>query len=150
MGDSFDEAGRKKVVELKAVEVLVPHFNHVDSNVIAYASAALIRYNHNKIVQCCIKISKNQGKVILTIWEIILGFVMFSKLKDMLVTFLVDVPFTALPLKSRVRKISTSPMVFLYWFQCSTFLIQSSPMVFPYWFQCSTFLIQSSHLCLWW
>ncbi len=67
MGDNFDEAGRKKVVELKAVEVLVPHFNHVDSNIIAHASAALIRYNHNKIVQCCIKISKNQGKVILTI-----------------------------------------------------------------------------------
>jgi hypothetical protein len=126
MGDNFDEAGRKKVVELKAIEVLVPHFNHVDSNVIAYASTALIRYNHNKIVQCCIKIPKNQGKVILTIWEVILEFVMFSKLKDMLVTFLVDVPFTALPLKSRVRKISSSPMVFLYWFQCSTLLIQSS------------------------
>ncbi len=29
---------------------------------------------------------------------------MFSKSKDMLVAFLVDVPFTALPLKSRVRK----------------------------------------------
>jgi len=93
-------------VELKAIEVQVPHFNHVDSNVIAYASAALIRYNHNKIIQCCIKISKNQGKVILTIWEVILGFVMFSKLKDMLVAFLVDVPFTTLPLKSRIRKIS--------------------------------------------
>jgi hypothetical protein len=91
MGDNFDEARRKKAVELKAVEVLVPHFNHVDSNVIAYASAALIKYNHNKIVQCCIKISKNQGKVILTIWEVILRFVMFSKLKDMLVTFLVEV-----------------------------------------------------------
>jgi len=126
MGDNFDEAGRKKVVELKAIEVLVPHFNNVDSNVIAYGSTALIRYNHNKIVQCCIKISKNQGKVMLTIWEVILGFVMFSKLKDMLVTFLVDVPFTALPLKSRVRKISSSPMVFLYWFQYSTLLIQSS------------------------
>ncbi len=55
MGDNFDEAGRKKAVELKAVEVLVPHFNHVDSNVIAYASAALISYNHNKIVQCWLK-----------------------------------------------------------------------------------------------
>jgi len=84
----------------------VPHFNHVDSNVIAYASTALIKYNHNKIVQCCIKISKNQGKIILTIWEVILGFVMFSKLKDMLIAFLVDVPFTTLPLKSKVRKIS--------------------------------------------
>jgi hypothetical protein len=125
-GDNFNDARRKKIVELKAVEVLVPHFNHVDSNVIAYASPALIRYNHNKIVQCCIKISKNQGKVIWTIWQVILVFVMFSKLKDMLVPFLVDVPFTALPLKSRVRKISSSPMVFLYWFQCSTFLIQSS------------------------
>jgi hypothetical protein len=114
MGDNFDEARRKEDVELKAVEVLVPHFNHVDSNVIAYASAALVRYNHNKIVQCCIKISKNQGKVILTIWEVILGFVMCSKLKDMLVAFFVDVPFTALPVKSRVRKISSSPMVFLY------------------------------------
>jgi hypothetical protein len=31
---------------------------------------------------------------------------MFSKLKYMLVAFLVDVPFTSLPLKSRVRKIS--------------------------------------------
>jgi hypothetical protein len=31
---------------------------------------------------------------------------MLSKLKDMLVAFLVDVPFTTLPLKSRVRKIS--------------------------------------------
>jgi len=69
-----------------------------------------------------IKIARNQGKVILTIWEVTLGFVMFSKLKDMLVAFLVDVPFTALPVKSRVRKISSSPMVFLYWFQCSTFL----------------------------
>jgi hypothetical protein len=84
----------------------VPHFNHVDSNVIAYASTTLIRYNHNKVVQWCIKISKNQGKVILTIWEVILGFVMFSKLKDMLVVFLVDVPFIVLPLKSRVRMIS--------------------------------------------
>ncbi len=93
-------------MELKAVEVLVPHFNHVDSNVIAYASSALIRYNHNKIVQCYVKISNNQGKIILTIWEVILGFVMFSKLKDMLVAFLVDVPFTTLPLKSKVRKIS--------------------------------------------
>jgi hypothetical protein len=54
MGDSFDEAGRKKAVELKAVEVLVPYLNHVDSSVIAYAAAALIRYNHNRIVQCCI------------------------------------------------------------------------------------------------
>ncbi len=106
MGDNFNEVGRKKAVELKAIEVQVPHFNHVDSNVIAYASAALIRYNHNKIIQCCIKISKNQGKIILTIWEVILGFVMFSKLKDMLVAFLVDVPFTTLPLKSRIRKIS--------------------------------------------
>jgi len=26
-GDNFDEAGRKKAVELKAIEVLVPHFN---------------------------------------------------------------------------------------------------------------------------
>ncbi len=84
----------------------MPHFNHVESNVIVYASTALIRYNHNKIVQCCIKISKNQGKVILTIWEVILGFVMFNKLKDMLVVFLVNVPFTMLPLKSMVRKIS--------------------------------------------
>lgn len=62
----------------------------------------------------------------MTIWEVILGFIMFSKLKDTLVAYLVDVPFTALPLKSRVRKISSWPMVFLYWFQCSTFLIQSS------------------------
>jgi len=93
-------------MELKAIEVLVSHFNDVDSNVIAYASTALIRYNHNKIVQCCIKVSKNQGKVILTIWEVILGFVMFSKLKATVVVFLVDVPFTSLPLKSRVRKIS--------------------------------------------
>jgi hypothetical protein len=54
MGDSFDEAGRKKAVELKAVEVLVPYLSHVDSHVIAYAAAALIRYNYNKIVQCCI------------------------------------------------------------------------------------------------
>jgi hypothetical protein len=106
MGDNFDEVGRNKVMELKIVEVLVPHLNHVDSNVIAYASATLIRYNHNKIVQCCIKISKNQGKLILPIWEVILGFVMFNKLKDMLVAFLVDVSFTTLPLKSRVRKIS--------------------------------------------
>jgi hypothetical protein len=126
MGFSFNEVGRNKVVELKAIKVQVPHVNHVDSNVIVYALATLIRCNHNKIVQCCIKISKNQGKVILTIWEVILGFVMFSKLKDMLVAFLVDVPFTALPMKSRVRKISSLPMVFLYWFQCSTFLIQSS------------------------
>jgi hypothetical protein len=106
MGDNFDEVGRKKIMDMKIVEVLVPHLNHVDSNVIAYASATLIRYNHNKIVQCCIKISKNQGKLILPIWEVILGFVMFNKLKDMLVAFLVDVPFTTLPLKSRVRKIS--------------------------------------------
>ncbi len=106
MGDSFDETGRKKALELKVVEVLVPHFNHVDSNVIAYASATLIRYNHSKIIQCCIKILKNQGKVILTIWEVILGFVMFNKLKDMLIAFLVDVPFIALPLKSKVRRIS--------------------------------------------
>jgi hypothetical protein len=106
MGFSFNEVGRKKVVELKEIKVQVPHVNHVDSNVIVYASAALIRYNHNKIVQCCIKISKNQGKVILTIWEVILGFVMFSKLKDMLVAFLVDVPFTTLPLKSKLGKIS--------------------------------------------
>jgi hypothetical protein len=106
MGDNFDEARRKKNVELKTVEMLVPHFNHVDSNVIAYALVFFIMYNHNKIVQCCIKISKNKGKVILTIWEIILGIVMFSKLKDMLVVFLVDVPFTTLPLKFRVRKIS--------------------------------------------
>jgi hypothetical protein len=60
VGDSFDEAGRKKAVELKAVEVLVPYLNHVDSHVIAYAAAALIRYNHNKIVHCCIWISKKQ------------------------------------------------------------------------------------------
>jgi len=126
MGYNFNEIGRKKVVALKVVEVLVPHFNHVDSNVIAYASATLIKYNHNKIVQCCIKISKNQGKVLLTICEIILGFVMLSKLKYMLVAFLVDVPFIALPVKSRVGKISSLPMVLLYWFQCSTFLIQSS------------------------
>jgi hypothetical protein len=123
MGDNFNEIGRKKVVALKAVEVLMPHFNHVDSNVIAYASTTLIRYNHNKIIQCYIRISKNQGNFLLTIWEVILGFVMLSKLKDMLVTFLVDVPFTALLVKSKVRKISSSPMVFLYWFQCSTFLI---------------------------
>jgi len=106
MGDNFDEAKRKKNVGLKTVKMLVPHFNHVDSNVITYASVAFIMYNHNKIVQCYIKISKNQGKIILTIWEIILGFVMFSKLKDMPVGFLVDVPFIALPLKSRERKIS--------------------------------------------
>jgi hypothetical protein len=31
---------------------------------------------------------------------------MFNKLKDMLVAFLVDVPFTTLPLKSKVGKIS--------------------------------------------
>jgi hypothetical protein len=35
MGDNFNEVGRKKVVELKAIKVQVPHFNHVDSNVIA-------------------------------------------------------------------------------------------------------------------
>jgi hypothetical protein len=51
MGDNFNEVGRKKAMELKVVEVLVPHFNHVDSNVIAYASTTLIRYNHNKVVQ---------------------------------------------------------------------------------------------------
>ncbi len=101
MGDKFDEARRKKVVELKVIEVLMPHLNHVGSNVIAYASVTLIRYNRNKIVQCCIKISKNQGKVILTIWEVILGFVMFRKLKNMLVVFLVDVPFSTLPMKSK-------------------------------------------------
>jgi hypothetical protein len=107
MGDNFDESRKNKVVGLKVVGMLVPHFNHVDSNVIAHALVALIKYNHNKIVQCCyIKISNNQGQVILTIWEVIFGFVMFSKLKDMLVVFLVDVPFTTLPLKFRVRKIS--------------------------------------------
>jgi len=37
MGDNFDEARRKKNVELKIVEMLMPHFNHVDSNVITYA-----------------------------------------------------------------------------------------------------------------
>jgi hypothetical protein len=42
----------------------------------------------------------------LTIKEVIFGFVVFSKVKDMLVAFLVDVPFTTLPLKSRVRNIS--------------------------------------------
>ncbi len=73
MGEGFDEIKRKKDVELKVVEVLVPHFNHVDSYVIAYASVALIKYNHNKIIQRCIKKLKNQGKNILTIWEIILG-----------------------------------------------------------------------------
>jgi hypothetical protein len=36
MGDNFDEVGRKKVAELKIIEMLVPHFNHVDSNVIVY------------------------------------------------------------------------------------------------------------------
>jgi hypothetical protein len=41
MGDNSDDTRKKKTVELKAVEVLVPHFNHVDS--------------------------KNQGKVIWTI-----------------------------------------------------------------------------------
>jgi len=71
MGDNLDDTRKKKTVELKAVEVLVPHFNHVDS--------------------------KNQGKVIWTIWQVILGFVVFSKLKDMLVPFLVDVSFTAFP-----------------------------------------------------
>ncbi len=55
MGEGFDETKRKKDVELKVVEVLVPHFNHVDSYVIAYASIALIKYNHNKIIQWCIK-----------------------------------------------------------------------------------------------
>jgi hypothetical protein len=45
MGDNFDEVGRKKDVELKALEVLMPHFNHVNSNVIVYASADIIRYN---------------------------------------------------------------------------------------------------------
>jgi hypothetical protein len=104
MGDNFNETITNKTMELKAIEMLVPHFNHVDSNVISYVSIALIRYNHNNIVQCCIKISKNQGKVILIIWEVILGFVMFSKLKDMLVVFLVDVPFTTLPLKSKEGK----------------------------------------------
>jgi hypothetical protein len=133
MGDNFNEVGRKKIVELKTVELLMPHFNHVDSNVIAYASATLITYNHNKIDQCCIKISKNQGKIILTIWGVILGFVMFSKLKDMLVTFLVDVPFTALLMKSKVKKISSSLMVFMYWFQCSTFMILMG-MVVSYYF----------------
>jgi predicted metallopeptidase len=114
MGDSFDEARRKKNVELKIVEVLVPHFNHGDSNVIAYASVIFIRYNHNKIVQCYIKILKNQGKAILTIWEVMLGFVMLSKLKGMLVVFLVDVSFTTLPLKSRVRKISCVYVAFIF------------------------------------
>jgi hypothetical protein len=42
MGDNFNEARRKKVVELKAIEVLVPQFNHVDLNVIAYASGTTI------------------------------------------------------------------------------------------------------------
>ncbi len=37
MGDNFDEARRKKNVELKIVEMLMPHFNHVDSNIITYA-----------------------------------------------------------------------------------------------------------------
>jgi hypothetical protein len=55
MGEGFDETKIKKYVELKVVEVLVPHFNHVDSYVIAYASIALIKYNHNKIIQWCIK-----------------------------------------------------------------------------------------------
>jgi hypothetical protein len=50
MGDNFDEARRKKNVELKTVKMLVPHFNHVDSNVNTYASVVFIRYNHNKIV----------------------------------------------------------------------------------------------------
>jgi trans-2-enoyl-CoA reductase len=59
MGDNFDEAKTKKTMELKVIEMLVPHFNHVDSNVISYASATLIMYNHNNIVQCYIKISKN-------------------------------------------------------------------------------------------
>ncbi len=89
----------RKVVELKVIELLMPHFNHVDSNVIIYASIALIRYNLNKIVQCYIKISNNQGKIILTKWEVILGFVMFSKLKGMGVVFLVDVPLSTLPMK---------------------------------------------------
>jgi len=79
--------------------MLVPHFNHIDSNVITYVWITLIKYNLDKIVQWCIKISKNQGKVISTIWEVIPRFVMFSKLKDMLVTFLVDVPFTELYVK---------------------------------------------------
>jgi hypothetical protein len=30
MGDNFDETGIKKFVELKVIEVLMPHFNHVD------------------------------------------------------------------------------------------------------------------------
>jgi hypothetical protein len=63
MGDKFDETGRKKAVELKIIEVLMPHLNHVDSNVIAYASVTLIRYNLNKMLRCCVKISNNQGKV---------------------------------------------------------------------------------------
>jgi len=105
MGDNSDEIGRKKAMELKAVEVLVPHFNHANSNVIAYASATFMKYKFNRIVQCCIKISKNKRIIILTIWEIILWFLLFSKLKDVLVTFLVDVPFTALPMKYRRRKI---------------------------------------------
>jgi hypothetical protein len=29
MGEGFDEIKRKKDVELKVVEVLVPHFNHM-------------------------------------------------------------------------------------------------------------------------
>jgi hypothetical protein len=73
MGDSFDEAGKKKATDLKAVEMLLWHINHVDSNVIIYASTTLIRYTHNKIVQCCIKISKNQGKVILANGKSYLG-----------------------------------------------------------------------------
>jgi hypothetical protein len=106
MGDNFDEIGRKKAMELKPVEVLVPHFNHAGSNVIAYASTTFMKYKFNRIVQCCIKISKNKIIIIiLTIWEIILWFLLFSKLKDVLVTFLVDVPFTALPMKYRRRKI---------------------------------------------
>jgi hypothetical protein len=62
MGDNFNEVGRKKAMELKTVEVLVPHFNHVDSNVIAYASSTFTKYKFNRIVQCCIKISKNKIK----------------------------------------------------------------------------------------
>jgi hypothetical protein len=54
--DNFDEVGRKKVAELKIIEMLVPHFNHVDSNVIVYVWITLIKYNLDKIVQWCIKI----------------------------------------------------------------------------------------------
>lgn len=44
MQHRFDEKGRKEAVKVGAVAVFVPYLDHVENKIMAYGTAALLRY----------------------------------------------------------------------------------------------------------